>query len=176
MHANVCLQNSDVESKLNEVVNATILHVNQLCPACALTFSHFTASGFYCSPASPQVVTFTARVHGTQTSTSLALLGHILSWTKHGGAISEGDIQAWLDSSCSFEISTLQAVECSDETSSTPATAGGVAGGVPMVVVISVSAAVGCVLVLLVALLFSLVICSFCRRQRATITSESKDT
>ena len=160
--------------KLESVENVTILQVNQLCPTCTLTSNHFTSSGFHCFPASPQAVTFRARLHATQTASSSTLLNLISSWTKQGGVLLESGFQASVDGSCSLEVSSLDAEECMEGVVTTPPLAGGVPG-VPAVVVISVSAVVGCLLVLLVALLVSVLIWSACRRRHASITMETKD-
>ena len=81
------------------------------------------------------------------------------------------NLEVSLDSSCPVEISSLDAEDCSHDTSTESVD---MAAGVPAVVVISVSVVVGCVLVVLVTIVVSMVIWTVCRSRHASDFKDAK--
>ncbi len=79
-----------------------------------------------------------------------------------------GSAEASLDASCSLEISSLDAAECSEGESTVQAS------GETMVIVISVGVAASVVLLILMVLVSSLVICSLWKRRRGASTMDTE--
>ena len=116
---------------------------------CNFEDSFITNAGFQCFPASPNAVTFRARISGSQQVTASEIIRHLEEWTASGAFIS---VQAQLlsaDSSCAVRISSFGDQEC-QSTSEDPAGSGNttvIIGAVVAVIVVLVSLVVTSVVI-----------------------------
>lgn len=83
----------------------------ELCE-CSITSDRITNGVFQCFPASPDAVTYRAKLHGTTSANSTQLISHVEQWTAQGAAINIQQVLLRVDGSCRVAVSALVDDEC----------------------------------------------------------------
>lgn len=107
----VYIQGEDTGLKLESIKAAIMDSTQELCQ-CGVTSDRITNEVFQCFPASPDAVTYRAKLHGTASANSTQLISHIEQWTAQGAAINVQQVLLRVDGSCRVAVSALVDDEC----------------------------------------------------------------
>ena len=107
-HAQVC----SVYQKLEDIANAVLEELNDLCSDCGITNDIIDKLSFSCFAESPTYVTYRARLEGTSETDSGSLISLIEEWVSGGASIIVTGVLMTVDSECSVAISSLREGEC----------------------------------------------------------------
>lgn len=102
-----------------EIIQGIIEELNMRCQ-CDMESSGITSAGFQCFPASPDAVTFRARITGSQQTTASGMIEYLTEWTTSGAFVA---VQAQLlnaDGNCDVMIASFGDRECRLEEPTTP--------------------------------------------------------
>ena len=105
------IQGEDTGLKLESIKAAVMDSTQELCE-CSITSDRITNGVFQCFPASPDAVTYRAKLHGTTSANSTQLISHVEQWTAQGAAINIQQVLLRVDGSCRVSVSTLVDDEC----------------------------------------------------------------
>ena len=106
------MQDSDTSRKIEDVISALVLNVEQICLCKFHRDYNITNSAFQCFPDSPQAVTYRAVLHGTTSASSSKILRHIEQWISEGARISIQNVVINVDPSCVLVIDSVRDNEC----------------------------------------------------------------
>ena len=136
--------------KKDAVIAGVTRAVEEICQ-CGFSREAFldVEAGFQCFDESPTAVTFRAVIMDIAMASSSQLIGYIEEWIATQPSIVILSTRLSIDSSCTVEIQTFSAAECTDMTPSTRLTdgnnntniasvAGGVVGGVTVLLIVIV--------------------------------------
>ena len=132
--------------KLAEITGAVEKELSGSCQ-CQITTDSIDEESFACSAASPNSVTYRARLSGTSERDSAFLISLIEDWVSTGPTIHVRGMLIWVGEECSTAISDLSGV-CSNSGAQT--STGAVVGGVTAVVVVLVVAVAVVVIIALI--------------------------
>ena len=105
------IQGEDTGLKLESIKAAVMDSTQELCE-CSITSDRITNGVFQCFPASPDAVTYRAKLHGTTSANSTQLISHVEQWTAQGAAINIQQVLLRVDGSCRVAVSALVDDEC----------------------------------------------------------------
>jgi hypothetical protein len=147
-HIHTYIQAEDTGLKLESIKAAVVDSIRELCQSCGITGDRIANEVFQCFPASPEAVTYRAKLHGTTSTNSNQLISQIEQWTSQGAAINIQQVLLRVDGSCRVAVSALVDDEClkrnvrsdssSGNTNIISISVGGVLAAVIIVVVIIV--------------------------------------
>lgn len=166
--------NTDTLQKTISITSTVVAGVNQYCPSCDITTNHITLARFLCFPSSPEEVIFRAHLLGTEHTSSDKLLDYVRTWLQADGTALTGVVLVSVDKSCRLVILSLNDPEC-DSNSTTLSPPG--QSGVPLVLVIGVSAGMGVLLLVVVVVgvvVVTTTVVVVMSRSRKVQTMESK--
>ena len=107
------MQAEDTGLKLESINSAVLESTQELCGQCGFIGDRLTNAVFQCFPASPEAVTYHAKLHGTTSTNSTQLISHIERWTAQGTAAATiQQVLLRVDRSCTVAVSTLVDDEC----------------------------------------------------------------
>ena len=133
--------------KLAEITGAVEEELSGSCQ-CQITTDSIDEESFACSAASPNSVTYRARLSGTSERDSAFLISLIEDWVSTGPTIRVRGMLIWVGEKCSTAISDLSEGVCSNSEAQT--STGAVVGGVTAVVVVLVVAVAVVVIIALI--------------------------
>ena len=116
------LQNSSVEVKTEQLVNAIATEVNVRCQMqCGLTRQQFRNSGFRCGT-NDDIIVFRTELLSTSQSSAMDLRDHIVTWASFANEVLVVNVYLKLESTCMVAIDSLRDPPCSE--GGLPTTAG----------------------------------------------------
>ena len=133
--------------KLADITHAVEEELSGSCK-CQITTDNIDEESFACSEASPNSVTYRARLSGTFERDSTFLISLIKDWVSTGSTIRVRGMLIWVGEECSTAISDLNEGVCSNLVAQT--STGAVVGGVTVVVVVLVVAVAVVVIIALI--------------------------
>ena len=151
------LQELSTAFKFADITRAVEEELSGSCQ-CQITTDSIDEESFACSEASPNSVTYRARLSGTSERDSASFISLIEDWVSTGPTIHVRGMLMWLGEECSTAISDLSEGECfrsesqtdSCACSNTCASTGAIVGGVSAVIVVLVVAVAVVVIIILI--------------------------
>ena len=145
----IIFQNYDTALKLADITRAVEEELSGSCQ-CQITTDTIDGQSFACSDASPNSVTYRARLSDTIERDSASLISLIEDWVSTGPTIRVRGVLVRVGEECSTAISDLSEAVCSSSGAQTDSCAGAIGGLVAAVAVVLVVAIAVIIVIVLV--------------------------
>ena len=147
LHHCSTMQDLSRSLKLADITRAVEEELSASCQ-CQITNDTIDEESFACSEASPNSVTYQARLSGTSERDSASFISLIEDWVSTGPTIHVRGVLMWVGEECSTAISDLSEGVCSSSEAQT--STGAIVGGVTAVSVVLVVAVAVVVIIALI--------------------------